>query len=117
MDRFASSGCRAILQSRSPEALRNPVITGVPSWSRTISDSRKKVTVQSASQSEPTPIKVWMKPGIRYPVIGNPDGRWGKLKSPVPVDCWVCPVPVLNLTVGAERLMLTMEHLRQSRCP
>ena len=45
---------------------------------------------------------------MRCPLIGNPGGRWGKFKSPVPVYCWVCPVAVPTLTFGAERLMLTM---------
>ena len=67
-----------------------------------------KVTVKSESQSGSTPIKVWRKPGIICPVIGNPDGIWGKFNSPMPVDCYVWPVAVPNLTVGSERLMLTM---------
>ena len=67
-----------------------------------------KVAVQSASQSVPTPIKVWRNPGMRCPLIGNPGGRWGKFKSPVPLDCWVCPVAVPTLTFGSERSMLTM---------
>ena len=67
-----------------------------------------KVIVQSESQSGPTPIKVWWKPGIICPVIGNPDGIWGKFKSPVPVDCSVWPVAVPTLTSRAEGLMLTM---------
>ena len=67
-----------------------------------------KVTVQSASQIGPTPIKVWKKIGMRCPLIGNPDGRWGKSKSPVTVDCWVCPVAVTTLTFGAGRSMLTI---------
>ena len=45
---------------------------------------------------------------MMYPFIGNPDGIWGKSKSPVPVDCWVCPVAVPTLTFGAERSMLTI---------
>ena len=63
--------------------------------------SRVKVTVKSASQFGTTPIKVWQKPSMRFPLIGNPDGRWGKSKSPVPVDCWFCPVDVPTLTFGA----------------
>ena len=45
---------------------------------------------------------------MRCPLIGNPDGRWGKSKSPVPVDCWVLPVAVPTLNFGAERSMLTI---------
>ena len=67
-----------------------------------------KVTVQSASQSGPTPIKVWRKPGIRCTLIGNTDGRWGKSNYPVPVDCWVFPVALPTLNFGAERSMLTI---------
>ena len=66
------------------------------------------MTVLSASQSRPNLIKVWCKTGIICPVIRNPDGRWSKFKSPVPVDCCVCPVAVPTLTVWAERSMLTM---------
>ena len=40
-------------------------------------------------------------------MIGNPDGSWGKFKSPVPVNCCVWPVVVPTLTFGAEGLMLT----------
>ena len=69
--------------------------------------SRVKLTVQSVSHSGPIPIKVWRKPGIRFPFIGNPDGRWGKARSPVPVDCWVCPVDVPTVTFFAARYMLT----------
>ena len=58
MGRFASPGCKEILQSRGPEGSRHPVSTGVPWVSRTITVSRVKVTVQSASQIGPTPIKV-----------------------------------------------------------
>ena len=86
---------------------RQPVCTGVPCFSLTMTASRMKVTVQLASYSGPTPIKVWRKPGMRCPLIGNPDGIWGKSKSPVPVYCWVFPVAVPTLTFGAERSMLT----------
>ena len=82
MGRFASPGCREILQSCFPEASYHLVRTGMPCWLRTITASCMKVTVQSASQGGPTPIKVWRETGIRCPVIGNPDGRWGK-KSPL----------------------------------
>ena len=44
--------------------------------------------------------------GMRCTLIGNPDGRWGKSKSPVPVDFWVCPIAVPTFTFGAERSML-----------
>ena len=108
MGRFASSGCREILQSHGPEALSHPVSIGVPWLSHTITASRMKVTVPSASQSGPTPIKVWRKTGNICSVIGNPDGSWGKFKSPVLVDCCVWPVAVPTLTVGDERSMLTM---------
>ena len=87
-------------------ASRQPVSTGVPCLSRTMTASRVNVTVQSASHSRPTPIKAWRKPVMRCPLIGNPDGRWVKFKSPVPVDCWVCPVSVPNLNFGAKRSML-----------
>ena len=74
----------------------------------TITASHVHVTVHSASQSGPTPIKVWRKPVIICPVIGNTDGSWGKFKSPVPVDCCVWPVAVPTLTLGDERSTLTM---------
>ena len=83
-----------------------PVSTGVPCLSCTMTASCVKVTVHSASHSGPTHIKVWHEPGMRCPLIGNPNGRWGKSKSPVPVDCWVCPVAVPNLTFGAARSFL-----------
>ena len=69
---------------------------------------RVKVTVQSESLSGPTHINLWRKPGMRCPLIVNPNGIWGKSKSPVPVDFWVCPVDVPTLIFGAERHMLTI---------
>ena len=80
----------------------------MPCWLITITASHVKVTVQLASQIGPNPIKVWRKHDIRCPVIGNPDGRWGKFKLPVPVDCFVCPIAVLTLTVGSKRFILTI---------
>ena len=108
LGRFSSTGCRAILQRRGSEFLRHPVSTGVPRASRTITAARVNVTVKSASHIGPNPIKVWRNPGIICPVIGNPDGSWGKFKSPVPVDCCDWPVAVPTLTVGAERSTLNM---------
>ena len=72
----------------------------MPCWSRTMTASHMMVTVQSASQIGPTPIKVWQKLCMSCPLIVNPDGRWGKSKSPVPVDFWICPVAVPTLTFG-----------------
>ena len=106
--RFSSPGCSAILQRRGPEFLHHPVSTGVPRASLTITSARVNVTVHYASQSGPTPIKVWRNPGSTYPVIRNPDGIWDKFKFPVPVDCCDWPVAVFTLTFGAERLTLTM---------
>ena len=108
LGRLYSSGCMAILQRRGPEFLRHPVSTGVPRVYYIITTSRVNVTVQSTSQSGPTPIKVWRKPVITCPVIGNPDGSWGNFKHFVPVDCFVWPVAVPNLNFGAERSTLTM---------
>ena len=108
LGRFSLTGCRTILQRRGPEFSRHPVSTGVPRVSFTINASHINVTVQSASQSGPTPIKVWRKPGIICPVIGNPDGSWGKFKSPVPVDFCDWPVAVPTFTFGAERSTLAM---------
>ena len=106
--RFASPGCRTILQRHGPESLRHPVSTGVPRVSLTIIASRVNVTVHYVSQSGPTHIKACRKPGIICPVIGNPDGSWVKFKSPVPVDCCVWPIEVPTLNVGTERSMLNM---------
>ena len=80
----------------------------MPRVSFTNNASRVKVTVQSASQSGPTPINVWQKPGIICPVIGNPDGSCGKFKSPVPVGFCVWTVAVPTLTVRANRSTFTM---------
>ena len=41
------------------------------------------------------------------PLIGNPDGRWGNSRSPVPVDFCFCPVAVPTLTFGVARYVLT----------
>ena len=71
-----------------------------------MTSSRVKVNVQSASHRGPTPIKLWRKPVIRCPLIGNSDGRWGKARLPVPGDCWFCPVVVPTVTFGASWSML-----------
>ena len=106
--RLYSPGCREILQRRSHEFLLHPVSTGVPLSSLTITAVRVNVTIQSASQSGPTTIKVWRNPGIICPVIGNTEGSWGKFKSPVPVDFCDWPVAVPTFTFGAERSTLAM---------
>ena len=108
MGRFDSPSCRTVLQSLDPEASLQPVSTGVPCWYCTMTASRVKVTVKSASQIGSTYIKVWRKPGTRCPLIGNPNGMWSKSKSHVPVYCWVCPVAAPALNFGAERYMLTI---------
>ena len=108
LGRFSLTGCRTILQRRGPEFSRHPVKTGMSWASRMITSARVNVTVQSASHSGPTHIKIWRNPGIICPVIANPDGSWSKFKSPVQMDCcdWPVAVPILNF--GAERLTLTM---------
>ena len=107
LGRSESPGCRAIIQSLEPLASHQPVSTSVPCLSHTMTDSRVKVTVHSASHSGPTPTKVWRKPGMSCPLTGNPNGIWGQSSSPVPVDCWVFPVAVPTVTFGAARSMLT----------
>ena len=88
-------------------ASRQPISTGVPCLSRTMTALHVKVNVQSESNSGPTHTKVWWKPGMSFPLSGNPNGRWGKYRSPVTVDCWVCPVAVPTVTFGAASSMLT----------
>ena len=66
------------------------------------------VTVQSASYSGPTHIKVCLNPGMICPVTGNPEGSWERFNSPVPVEFWDWPVAVPTVNFGAERSMLTM---------
>ena len=78
LGRFSSPGFRAIIQRRGPDLSRHPVSNGAPQASLTITAARVNVTVHSASKSGPTPINVWRNPGIICPVIGNPDGSWGK---------------------------------------
>ena len=106
--RFSSSGCRVILQRYGPEFSRHPVSTGIPRAFPTITAAHVNVTVQSASQSGPTHIKLWRYPGMICPVNGNPEGSLGGFNSPVPVDCWDWPVTVPTVTFGAERSTLTM---------
>ena len=106
LGRFDSPGCRDIRRSLGPVASRRPVSTAVPCLSLTMTASRVKVTAQSASHRVPTLIKFWRKPGIRCPLIGNSDGRWGKARLPVPAYCCVYPVAVPTVTFGAARSML-----------
>ena len=87
-------------------ASHQPVSTEVPCLSRTMTASRVKVTMQSASHSGPNPTRLCWKPSMRCPLIGKPDGIWGKFRPPDPVDCWVCPVDVRTVTFGAARYVL-----------
>ena len=105
--RSDSPGCKAILQILGPVASRQTVSTDVPCLLHTMTASRVKVTVQSASHRGPTHIKVCRKPGIRCTFIGNSDGIWGKSRLTVPADCWVFPVAVPTVTFGAALSMLT----------
>ena len=41
------------------------------------------------------------------PLSEDPRGKWGKARSSVPMDCWVCPVAAPNVTFGDVRSMLT----------
>ena len=70
--------------------------------------ARGNVTVQSASHSGSTPIMICRKPGMMCPVTGNPEGSFGRFKSPVPAEFCDWPVAVPTVTFGAERSMLTM---------
>ena len=71
LGRIFSSGWRAILQRRGPDCSRQPVRTGLPCESLTITAARVNVTVQSASHSGPTPIKVCLNPGMMFPLNGE----------------------------------------------
>ena len=80
----------------------------MPRASFTINAARVNVTVQLASHSGTTTIKVCRNPGMIFPVTGNPEGIWRRFNSPVSVDFWDRPVAVPTFTFGAERSMLTM---------
>ena len=75
LGRFYSPGCRATRQRRGPVASRQPVSTAVPCLSCTMTALRVKVTAQLASHKGPRTIKVWLKPGIMCPLIGESDGK------------------------------------------
>ena len=80
----------------------------MPCASLTITAARLNVTVQYASHSGPTPIKVCWKPGMIGPVTGNPEGSFGRFNSPVSVEFLDWPVAVPTVTFGAERSILTI---------
>ena len=80
----------------------------MPRASLNITAARVNVTVQSASQSGPTHIKVCRNPGMIDPVTGNPEGSFGRFNSHVPGDFWDWPGAVPTVTFGAERSTLTM---------
>ena len=80
----------------------------MPRASLTITAARVNVTVQSASNSRPTHIKVWRDPGMICPVTGNTERSFGRFNSPVHVDCWYWPVAVSTVTFGAEQSTLAM---------
>ena len=66
------------------------------------------MTVQSASHSRPTPIKLCLNPGMLCPVTGKSEGSLGRFNSPVPVEICVWSIAVHTVTLGAERSMFTM---------
>ena len=107
LGRFDSPGCKDMQHSLGPVDSLQPVSADVPGLLRTMTALRVKVTVQLTLHRGPTPIKVRRKPGIRCPLIGNYDWRWGKDRLPVPADCCVCPVAVPTVTFCAARSMLT----------
>ena len=92
--RFDLLGWREILQRRGPDFSRQPVNTGMPCESLTITSARVNVTVQSASHSGPTPIKVCLNPGMIYHVTRKSQGSLGVFNSPVPAEISVFPVAV-----------------------
>ena len=106
--KFELQGCRAILQRRGPDCSRHPVSTGMPHVSLTIIAARVNVTVQSASYSGPTPIRVCWNLGMICPETGNPEGRFGGFNSPVPVEFCDWKVAVPTVAVGDERSILTI---------
>ena len=65
-----------------------------------------KATAHSVPHRGPTPIKVWHKPGMRLPLVGNSDKRWGNAKFPVPADCCVFSVAVPTVNLGTAQYML-----------
>ena len=105
---MVSSGWRGILQRRGPDCSHQPVSTGLPCGSLTTTAVLVNVTVQSASHSGPTPIKVCLNPGMICPVTGKLAGILERLISPVPVESWVWPVAVPTVTFGTVRSMLTI---------
>ena len=74
----------------------------MPRASLNITAACVNVTVQSASHSEPTPIRVCRNPGRICPVTGNPEGSFGRFNSPVPVEfCdWPVAVPTVILEMS-----------------
>ena len=109
LGRFDLLGWRAILHRHGPYFSLRPVSTGLTCASLNITAARVNVTVQSASHSEPTIIKVCLNPGMICPVTGKSEGSLGRFNSPVPVELCVWPVAVPTVTLGAEQSMLTME--------
>ena len=106
--RFDSPDFMEILHRRGPEYSRHPLSTRMPRVSLTVTAAHVNVTVQYASHSGPTHIKVCRNRGMICPVTGNPEGGFGRFNSPVPVDFWDWPVAVPTVNFGAERSTLTM---------
>ena len=106
--RYDSPGCRVILLRRGTDCSLHPVSTGMSRASLTITAALVNVTVQSASHSGPTPIRVCQNPGMIFPVTGNPEGSYGRFNYHVPVEFCDWPVAVPTVTFGTDRSMLTM---------
>ena len=101
-------GCRAIIQRHGLDCSRHPVSTGMHCASLTITAVSVNLTVQSASHSRPTLIRVCWNPGMICPVTGNPEGSFGRFNSPVPVEFCDWTVAVPTVTFEAEQSILTI---------
>ena len=70
LGRFDSLSWRVILQRRGTDCSRQPVSTGLPCASLTITAARVNVTVQFASHSRPTPTQLCLNSVMICPVTG-----------------------------------------------
>ncbi len=102
----AGCGEMLTLHNRAPVSSRSPCKTLFPFLSCTSSLCLSIVAVQSASQSLPRLSKLFVKPGMMWPLRASSFGIAGMARTAAPVEVLISPVEVLIVVLGALTLML-----------
>ena len=85
--------------------LHQPVRIGLPTGEKTVISCLVNSTVQSALQTGPTPMRVFVNDGMTYPVVGKSCAICGIGRDAVPEEdsTWTVAVPTHICIVAAFR--------------